>query len=64
MCDGQGHDFVSQTLGHGQGSMLQILITGLLVGWSGVVDVGAHTVGGLCAGIAAHWLWVLLCLIF
>ena len=26
--------------------------------------IGAHTVGGLCAGIAAHWLWVLLCLIF
>ncbi|MBR1784540.1 MAG: hypothetical protein IJ760_03760 [Bacteroidales bacterium] len=26
--------------------------------------IGAHTVGGLCAGIAAHWLWVLLTLIF
>ena len=26
--------------------------------------IGAHTVGGLCAGITAHWLWVLLCLIF
>ena len=26
--------------------------------------IGAHTVGGLCAGIAAHWLWVLLSLIF
>lgn len=21
--------------------------------------IGAHTIGGLCAGIAAHWLWVL-----
>ena len=26
--------------------------------------IGAHTVGGLCAGIAAHWLYVLLTLIF
>lgn len=26
--------------------------------------IGAHTVGGLCAGIAAHWLYVLLSLIF
>ncbi len=26
--------------------------------------IGAHTIGGLCAGIAAHWLWVLLSLIF
>ena len=26
--------------------------------------IGAHTVGGLCAGIAAHWLYVLLALIF
>ena len=26
--------------------------------------IGAHTVGGLCAGVAAHWLWVLLSLIF
>ena len=26
--------------------------------------IGAHTVGGLCAGVAAHWLWVLLTLIF
>lgn len=26
--------------------------------------IGAHTIGGLCAGIAAHWLWVLLALIF
>lgn len=25
--------------------------------------IGAHTIGGLCAGIAAHWLWVLLSLI-
>ncbi len=25
--------------------------------------IGAHTVGGLCAGIAAHWLWVLISLI-
>lgn len=21
--------------------------------------IGAHTIGGLCAGVAAHWLWVL-----
>ena len=26
--------------------------------------IGAHTIGGLCAGIAAHWLWVLLSMIF
>ena len=26
--------------------------------------IGAHTIGGLCAGIAAHWLWVLLALVF
>ena len=26
--------------------------------------IGAHTIGGLCAGIAAHWLWVLFSLIF
>ena len=26
--------------------------------------IGAHTIGGLCAGIAAHWLYVLLALIF
>lgn len=26
--------------------------------------IGAHTIGGLCAGIAAHWLWVLISLIF
>ena len=26
--------------------------------------IGAHTIGGLCAGIAAHWLFVLLGLIF
>ena len=26
--------------------------------------IGAHTIGGLCAGIAAHWLYVLLSLIF
>ena len=26
--------------------------------------ISAHTIGGLCAGIAAHWLWVLLSLIF
>ena len=26
--------------------------------------IGAHTVGGLCAGIAAHWLWVLFSLVF
>lgn len=26
--------------------------------------IGAHTVGGLCAGIAAHWLYLLLVLIF
>ena len=26
--------------------------------------IGAHTIGGLCAGIAAHWLWVPLSLIF
>ncbi len=26
--------------------------------------IGAHTIGGLCAGIAAHWMWVLLTLIF
>ena len=26
--------------------------------------IGAHTIGGLCAGVAAHWLWVLLALIF
>lgn len=25
--------------------------------------IGAHTIGGLCAGIAAHWLWVLLSII-
>ena len=25
--------------------------------------IGAHTIGGLCAGIVAHWLWVLLALI-
>ncbi len=26
--------------------------------------IGAHTIGGLCAGIAAHWLFVLLGLVF
>ncbi len=26
--------------------------------------IGAHTIGGLCAGIAAHWLFVLLAMIF
>lgn len=26
--------------------------------------IGAHTIGGLCAGIAAHWLYVLLALVF
>ncbi len=26
--------------------------------------IGAHTIGGLCAGIAAHWTWVLISLIF
>ena len=26
--------------------------------------IGAHTIGGLCAGIAAHWIWVLFSLIF
>ena len=26
--------------------------------------IGAHTIGGLVAGIAAHWLFVLLALIF
>ena len=26
--------------------------------------ITAHTIGGLCAGIAAHWLWVLFSLIF
>ncbi len=26
--------------------------------------IGAHTIGGLCAGIAAHWLWILFGLIF
>ena len=26
--------------------------------------IGAHTIGGLCAGISAHWLYVLLALIF
>ncbi|MBP5189479.1 MAG: hypothetical protein J6031_01005 [Bacteroidales bacterium] len=26
--------------------------------------IGAHTIGGLCAGIAAHWMYVLLALIF
>ncbi len=26
--------------------------------------IGAHTIGGLCAGIAAHWLYVLLSMIF
>lgn len=26
--------------------------------------IGAHTIGGLCAGIAAHWLYILLALIF
>ncbi|MBR1851189.1 MAG: hypothetical protein IJ789_07435 [Bacteroidales bacterium] len=25
--------------------------------------IGAHTIGGLCAGIAAHWLWMLISLI-
>ena len=25
--------------------------------------IGAHTIGGLCAGIAAHWLFVLFSLI-
>lgn len=25
--------------------------------------IGAHTIGGLCAGIAAHWLWILFSLI-
>lgn len=25
--------------------------------------IGAHTIGGLCAGIVAHWLWVLFTLI-
>lgn len=24
--------------------------------------IGAHTIGGLCAGIAAHWIWVLISL--
>lgn len=26
--------------------------------------IGAHTIGGLVAGIAAHWIWVLVALIF
>ena len=26
--------------------------------------IGAHTIGGLCAGITAHWLWVLASLVF
>ena len=26
--------------------------------------IGAHTIGGLCAGIAAHWLWVLAAMVF
>ena len=26
--------------------------------------IGAHTIGGLCAGVSAHWLWVLLTLVF
>ena len=26
--------------------------------------IGAHTIAGLCAGITAHWLWVLFALIF
>ena len=26
--------------------------------------IGAHTIGGLAAGIAAHWLWVLVALVF
>ena len=26
--------------------------------------IGAHTIGGLCAGIVAHWLWILLTLLF
>ena len=26
--------------------------------------IGAHTIGGIIAGIAAHWIWVLLSLIF
>lgn len=26
--------------------------------------IGAHTIGGLCAGVSAHWLWVVLELIF
>ena len=26
--------------------------------------IGAHTIGGLCAGIAAHWMWVLISYIF
>ena len=26
--------------------------------------IGAHTIGGLCAGIAAHWLYVLLAMVF
>jgi hypothetical protein len=26
--------------------------------------IGAHTIGGLCAGIAAHWMYILLALIF
>ena len=26
--------------------------------------IGAHTIGGLVAGIAAHWLWVLVALVF
>lgn len=26
--------------------------------------IGAHTIAGLCAGISAHWLWVLLAFIF
>ena len=26
--------------------------------------IGAHTIGGLAAGIAAHWLWVLAALVF
>lgn len=25
--------------------------------------IGAHTIGGLCAGVAAHWLWVLFSLL-
>lgn len=25
--------------------------------------IGAHTIGGLCAGIAAHWIWVLISLL-